>query len=260
MKQRIQKLLANAGVASRRNVEEMVRQRRVSLNGRIVTDLPILIDPAIDKVEVDGEPIKLGNERGGEGARIYILLNKPKNVVATNLAQGEQTRAIDLLPPNLPGRVYPVGRLDADSKGLLLLTNDGELTHRLTHARFGVAKTYRAVVDGFVEGRTLEVLGKGIWLTDPHGGKGFKTGPSNLKIVTRTHTATVLDITIRETRNRQIRQMLTKVGHKLRDLTRVRMGPLTLHGLSTGQFRHLTSREVTQLRALGKREKPPVTT
>jgi 23S rRNA pseudouridine2605 synthase len=256
LKQRIQKLLANAGVDSRRNVEEMIRQRRVSVNGRIVTDLPILIDPETDKVEVDGEPIKLGPTQSK--TRIYILLNKPKNVYTTNVAQGEQTRAIDLLPPNLPGRVYPVGRLDADAKGLLLLTNDGELTHRLTHARFGVAKTYRAVVDGSVEPRTLEILSKGMWLTGPHGTGGAKTGPSQIKIVTRSHTATVLDITIRDVGNRQIRQMLTKVGHKLRDLTRVRMGPLTLHGLSTGQFRHLTSREVNQLRALGKREKPPV--
>jgi len=258
LKHRIQKILANAGVASRRNVEEMIRQRRVALNGKIVTDLPILIDPATDKIEVDGEAVNLGGDRGGP--RIYILLNKPKNVYATNVAQGEQTRAIDLLPPNLPGRVYPVGRLDADSKGLLLLTNDGELTHRLTHARFGVAKTYRAVVDGFVDGRTLEALGKGIWLTDPRGGGGFKTGPTHLKIVTRSHTATVLDITLREVRNRQIPQMLAKMGHKLRDLTRVRMGPLTLHGLSPGQFRHLTSREVTQLRTLGRREKPQFTT
>jgi pseudouridine synthase len=261
VKQRIQKLLANAGVDSRRNVEEMIRQRRVALNGRIVTDLPILIDPAVDKVEVDGEPIKLSSDRGGASPRIYILLNKPKNVVTTNVAQGEQTRAIDLLPPNLPGRVYPVGRLDADSKGLLLLTNDGELTHRLTHARFGVAKTYRAVVDGSVEPRTLALLSKGMWLPDPKGGGGgFKTGPAHFKIVTRTQVATVLDITIRESRNRQIRQMFTKVGHKLRDLTRVKMGTLTLHGLSPGQFRHLTSREISQLRALGKREKPPLTT
>jgi 23S rRNA pseudouridine2605 synthase len=258
LKERIQKILANLGVASRRNVEEMIRQRRVALNGRIVTDLPILIDRATDKVEVDGEGVDLGGDRGA--SRIYILLNKPKNVYATNVAQGEQTRAIDLLPPNLPGRVYPVGRLDADSKGLLLMTNDGELTHRLTHARFGVAKTYRAVVDGFVDGRTLEALGKGVWLPGQQGVGGFKNGPSQLKIVTRSRTATVLDITIRDVRNRQIRQMFTKIGHKLRDLNRVRMGPLTLHGLSPGQFRHLTSREVTELRTLGRREKPRVTT
>jgi pseudouridine synthase len=258
LKERIQKLLANAGVDSRRAVEEMIRQRRVSVNGRIVSDLPILIDPSTDKVEVDGEHIKLAQSR--TTPRIYILLNKPKNVYTTNVAQGEQTRAIDLLPPNLPGRVYPVGRLDADSKGLLLLTNDGELTHRLTHPRFGVSKTYRAVVDGLVEPRTLQVLSKGIWLPGSAGSRGSKTSPTLIKIVNRSQNATVLDITIRDVANRQIRQMLTKVGHKLRDLTRIRMGTLTLHGLSPGQFRHLTSREINELRNLGKREKPPITT
>ncbi|HEX4054413.1 MAG TPA: pseudouridine synthase [Tepidisphaeraceae bacterium] len=250
MKLRIQKLLANAGVASRRNVEEMIRQRRVAVNGKIVVDLPILVDPAEDKIDVDGEHVKLAAQRGGP--RIYILLNKPKHVYSTNVAQGEQTRAIDLLPPNLPGRVYPVGRLDAESKGLLLLTNDGELTHRLTHPRYGVAKTYRAVVDGFVEGRTIQALAKGMWLANPREGGGIKTGSSHVTIVNRSRSATILDITIREVRNQQIRQMLARLGHKVRDLTRVRMGPLTLHGLSPGQFRNLTAREIHQLQALAR--------
>jgi 23S rRNA pseudouridine2605 synthase len=248
LKQRIQKLLANAGVASRRNIEEMVRQRRVAINGRIVSDLPILVDPAEDRIEVDGQPVTLSGDR--EGPRIYILLNKPKRVYSTNVAQGEQRRAIDLLPPSLPGRVYPVGRLDADSKGLLLLTNDGELTHRLTHPRYGVAKTYRAVVDGAVDSRAIQSLSKGIWLTRPRGHGGSKTGPSRIKIIHRSRTGTILEITIREGRNRQIRRMLADSGHKVRDLTRVRMGPLTLQGLSPGEFRRLTSKEVRQLRTL----------
>ena len=158
MKERIQKLLAGAGVASRRNVEEMVRQGRITVNGEIVTDLPILIDPQEDKVTADGEPVKLGNKQSHR--RLYILLNKPKNVYSTNVAQGEQMRAIDLLPPNLPERVYPVGRLDAGATGLLLLTNDGELTNQLTHPRYGVAKTYRATVAGFVDDQTLAGLKK----------------------------------------------------------------------------------------------------
>src|SRR5947207_6469622 len=149
MKERLQKILANAGVASRRNVEEMILQGRVAVNGRVMTQLPILIDPAKDKVKVDDEPVKL-SARGSERRRIYLLMNKPKGVYSTNVAQGEQTRAIDLLPPDFAHRVYPVGRLDAESHGLLLLTNDGELTNQLTHPRYGVAKTYKAVVDGFV--------------------------------------------------------------------------------------------------------------
>src|SRR5437667_3944219 len=123
VKERIQKVLANAGIASRRNVEEMVRQGRIAVNGRIVTDLPILIDPAKDKIESDGEPLKLSAQ--ASAPRLYILMNKPKGVYTTNVAQGEQMRAIDLLPPDLPGRIYPVGRLDAEAKGLLPLTNDG---------------------------------------------------------------------------------------------------------------------------------------
>src|SRR5260221_14618561 len=124
----------------------MVRQGRVSVNGRVVTELPVLIDPGKDKVEVDDEPLKLKPKQTDK--RLYILMNKPKGIYSTNVAQGEQTRVIDLLPPDLPGRVYPVGRLDAEAKGLLLLTNDGELTNRLTHPRNCGGKTYRAVVAG----------------------------------------------------------------------------------------------------------------
>jgi 23S rRNA pseudouridine2605 synthase len=256
VKERIQKVLANAGVASRRNVEEMVREGRVAVNGSIVRDLPVLIDPATDKVEVDGDPIRIapgkgGKDRGG-GGRIYILMNKPRGVYSTNVAQGEQTRAIDLLPADLPGRVYPVGRLDAESRGLLLLTNDGELTNRLTHPRYGVAKTYRAVVDGFVTSEVLEPLAKGVWLADEKTGKGFKTGRANVRIVSRGRNKSVLELTVREGRNRQVRRMLARIGHKVRELVRVKMGPLTLHGLEPGEFRELTGREVKELWRLGK--------
>src|SRR5512132_1459802 len=169
----------------------MVRQGRVTVNGTTPTDLPVLIDPETDHVSVDGETVRLRSGRGtrrgkggdaahssrgpGVGPRLYLLMNKPKRVYSTNVAQGEQVRAIDLLPPDLPGRVYPVGRLDAESRGLLLLTNDGELTNRLTHPRYGVAKTYRAVVDGNVRPQTIHDLAKGVWLPDPKGGGGSRT-------------------------------------------------------------------------------------
>src|SRR5687768_9222112 len=174
MKERIQKVLANAGVDSRRNVEQMILDGRISVNGTVVRELPVLIDPAADAVEVDGERVRLRDR--AKARRLYILLNKPKGVYTTNVSQGEQLRAIDLLPKGLPGRVYPVGRLDAESKGLLLLTNDGELTNRLTHPRYGVSKTYRAIVDGFVPPEILHDLEKGVWLADAKSGKGFKTG------------------------------------------------------------------------------------
>ena len=255
MKERIQKVLANAGVASRRNVEEMVQQGRIAVNGRVVTELPVLIDPAKDKVSVDDEPVKLRGH--GSEKRIYLLMNKPKGVYSTNVAQGEQTRAIDLLPPDFAHRVYPVGRLDAESRGLLLLTNDGELTNQLTHPRYGVAKTYKAVVDGFVQPRVVQEMQQGVWLADPRSGKGFKTGRSRIKVVKRMRDKSVLEITIREGRNRMVRRMLAKLGHKVRDLTRVRMGPLTLHGLGPGQVRSLTPREVKELRALAHPKPDP---
>ena len=252
MKERIQKILANAGVASRRNVEEMIRQGRVSVNGRVMTELPILIDPQKDKVAVDDEPIKL---KGKEAERrVYILMNKPKGVYSTNVAQGEQTRAIDLLPPDFRERVYPVGRLDAESRGLLLLTNDGELTNQLTHPRYGVAKTYKATVDGFVPPQVIQELSRGVWLADPKTGKGFKTGRSHIKVIKRMRDKSILEITIREGRNRMVRRMLAKAGHKVRDLTRVRLGPLTLHGLEPGDSRPLTAREVKELKSLSRKQ------
>jgi 23S rRNA pseudouridine2605 synthase len=247
VKDRIQKVLANAGVASRRNVEEMVQQGRVAVNGRVMSQLPILVDPAKDKITVDDEPVRL--REATREPHVYVLMNKPKGVYSTNVAQGEQRRAIDLLPPKFP-RVYPVGRLDAESKGLLLLTNDGDLTNRLTHPRYGVAKTYRAVVDGYVHGDTLDQLKRGIWLADPKSGTGFKTGRSSIRIDKRTRNRTILEITIREGRNRQVRRMLAKIGHKVRELTRIRMGQLTLHGLEPGAFRLLNRREVRQLQDL----------
>ena len=250
MKERIQKVLANAGVGSRRNIEEMVRQGRISVNGRTRIDLPVLIDPDKDKIAVDDEPLRLNSPRATE--RIYLLMNKPRGVYSTNLAQGAQTRAIDLLPPDFP-RVYPVGRLDAESKGLLLLTNDGELTNHLTHPRYGVAKTYRAVVDGYITPQAVQELEKGVWMADKSG-RGFKTGRSHIKIAKRSRDRSVIEITIREGRNRQVRRMLARLGHKVRDLTRVRMGPLTLEGLAPGKFRPLSPRELRELRRAGKPE------
>lgn len=234
----------------------MVQQGRVAVNGRVTVDLPILIDPERDKVTVDDEPIKIRAERGSSAQPpVYIIMNKPKGVYTTNVAQGEQTRAIDLLPPGFKQRVYPVGRLDADSEGLLLLTNDGELTNKLTHPRYGVAKTYRAVVDGFVTGEKIEELKRGVWLADPHKG-GFKTSKAFITIARRSHQRTTLDITMGESRNRQIRRMLAKVGHKVREVTRIKFGPMELGTLKPGQSRLLMPRELKALRSAAKKSAP----
>jgi len=254
VKERIQKVLANAGVASRRNIEQMVLDGRVSVNGRTLHKLPVLVDPTVDKVEVDGERIRLRDRVAGK--RFYVLLNKPKGVYSTNVAQGEQIRAIDLLGNIFPGRLYPVGQLDAESKGLLLLTNDGDLTNRLTHPRYGIPKTYRAIVDGSVDTREIEKLEQGIWLADREG-KGYKTGKSSIRVIKRMREKSVLEITLREGRNREIRRMLAGVGHKVKDLTRVKIGPLTLEGLTPGSFRELTPREVKDLQRLARGDRPP---
>jgi 23S rRNA pseudouridine2605 synthase len=255
MKERIQKVLAAAGVASRRHIEEMVLQGRIVVNGEVVTALPVMVDPQRDRITVDDEPVRVANRISAE--RIYLVMNKPKGVYSTNVAQGEQTRAIDLLPPGFPYRVFPVGRLDAESKGLLLLTNDGELTNRLTHPRYGVSKTYRAVVDGYIDPSQTQELEKGVWLADPNKG-GFRTGHSRIKIIKRGRERSILEITIREGRNRQVRRMLARIGHKVRDLTRIKMGPLELHNLAPGAFRPLSPRELKSLyAAVSKAESAP---
>jgi len=253
MKERIQKLLANAGVASRRNIEEMVRQGRIAVNGRTLTELPILVDPATDKIDVDGERVRFKSPETEK--RYYFLLNKPKGVYSTNVAQGEQRRAIDLLPPDIRARLYPVGRLDADSRGLLLLTNDGELTNRLTHPRYGVPKLYRAVVDGYVTAESVAEMERGVWLADKRG-HGVKTGRAHIRIAHRGRQQSVIELTIREGRNREVRRILAKMGHKVRDLTRIRIGPLELRGLAPGQFRPLTPREIKDLRKSTERPTP----
>lgn len=252
MKERIQKVLAAHGVDSRRNIEAMVLQGRIAVNGKTVHALPVMIDPEKDKITIDDEPIRLKASRKSQDDRIYIVMNKPKHVHCTNVAQGVQKRAIDLLPPDFP-RVYPVGRLDADSRGLLLLTNDGELTNQLTHPKYGIPKTYRATVDGFVTPETLESLKSGVWLADPGKG-GFKTQRSTIRVVHRTRQETILEITIREGRNRQVRRMMSHVGHKVRDLMRIQMGPLELKGLAPGAIRPLTRQELKALQRAPEQE------
>lgn len=255
MKERIQKLLAASGVASRRHVEEMIQQGRVAVNGKVMTKLPILIDPSEDRITIDDEPVKI--DRPVKENRLYWVLNKPRDVYSTNQAQGEQRLAVDLLPPDLPGRLFPVGRLDAESKGLLLLTNDGELTNQLTHPRYGVSKTYMVVVDGWVEGDLIDKMRKGVWLADPHKGRGFKAKMEHVKILERNNRRSVLEVVLNEGRNRQVRRMLAALGHKVRDLTRTKFGPLTLKGLPLGHCRPLTKKEIETLRRSPQRATSP---
>lgn len=252
-KVRLHKFLANHGIASRRAAEELVTQGRVTVNGEVRRKLPVLVDPVHDKVVVDGSQV--GKRRGKtDGPRhIYVMLNKPAGVVCTNTAQltagRPQRRAIDLLPPDFRRRVYPVGRLDASSRGLLLLTDDGDLTHKLTHPRFGVPKTYRVACDGEVTPDVVDELRRGVFLVDRQTHTGKRTTPAVIKIVRRTREGSVLELTIKEGRNRQVRRMLASLGHKVRDLKRTRVGPLQMRQLPDAASRLLTPRELAELRS-----------
>ncbi|MGQ9649256.1 MAG: pseudouridine synthase [Phycisphaerae bacterium] len=239
-KQRLQKVLAAAGLASRRECEQIILDGRVSVNGHKVHSLPVLVDPDVDKIAVDGRPLQA--ER-----KIYFLLHKPQGVHCTNYDPAGRPRAIDLLS-GVRERVFPVGRLDADTTGLLLMTNDGELAQRLTHPRHGIPKTYRAHVNGLITLEQLDELRKGVWLAEG------KTHVSEATIIHAARDQSVVEITLREGRNREVRRVLAKIGHAVRKLIRIRIGPLSLRGLGPGQFRPLRPAEVNLL----KKYKPPL--
>lgn len=231
-----------------------MREGRVQVNGEVVRELPVLVDPADDDIRVDGQRVKVpGSQKGRREPRyVYIILNKPPGVVSTNAAQATagrpQTRAIDLLPPGFRRRVYPVGRLDASSRGLLLLTDDGDLTHKLTHPSFGVPKTYRIVCDGDVGPDVVERLQEGVYLADRQTRTASRTAPARIRIVRRGRDQSTLEMTIKEGRNRQIRRMLAGLGHKVRDLKRTRLGPIKLEKLPEAGSRLLSPAEVAALR------------
>lgn len=233
-RERLQKVLAAAGVAARRACEQLILDGRVQVNGRPVVSLPVLVDPRRDRITVDGKPLTASR-------LVYFVLNKPRGVLCTNADPAGRLRAIDLLG-GVRERVFPVGRLDADSTGLLLMTNDGELAERLSHPRYGVPRTYRAEVEGRVEQEDLERLRRGVWLAEG------KTGPAHAKIVLRQPHRSILEITLREGRNREIRRVLARVGHKVRRLKRVAIGPIQLQSLPIGAYRPLKPKELDTLR------------
>ena len=227
---RLQKVLAQAGFGSRRTAEELIAAGRVAVNGTTAV-LGDRVDTEHDRVEVDGIPISL--RRG----LVYYLLNKPRGVVTTAAdPQGRRT-VLDLVP--VEPRVFPVGRLDADTEGLLLLTNDGDLAHRLTHPSYGVEKEYLAAVEGTPTPGAVRALREGVELDDG------VTAPARVAAV----EASVLRIVIHEGRNRQVRRMCAAVGHPVRRLVRTRIGPIRDRQLKPGQWRPLTIAEVRAVEA-----------
>jgi len=238
MQERLQKVISRAGIASRREAEKLITAGRVSVNGVVQRELGTKVDPERDIVAVDGKPIAAEK-------KVYILLNKPKGIVTTCAdPQGRKT-VLDLLG-EVPARIYPVGRLDYNTEGLLLLTNDGELAHALTHPSRQIDKTYIAKVKGIPAEEKLDLLRMGIKLED-----GL-TAPAKVNVVDvdREKNVTTLEITIHEGKNRQIRRMCDAIGHPIKNLKRVRFAFLTLEGLRRGQFRYLSYGEVQKLKRL----------
>jgi 23S rRNA pseudouridine2605 synthase len=227
-------VLAHAGVGSRRACEEVILQGRVTVDGQIVRELGTRVDPARQKVAVDGQRIHA--ER-----MVYYAVSKPKGYVSTNHDPAGKPRVIDILP-EIPERVYTVGRLDEQSTGLMLLTNDGALANCLAHPKYGVEKLYRVVVAGRPEREVLTKLTDGVWIAEG------KVRAKRVRVAGTRGEATILEMTLAEGKNREVRRMLANLGHKVMLLTRVAVGPITLKGLSPGEYRSLTAVEVGLLR------------
>ncbi|MBE5782234.1 MAG: rRNA pseudouridine synthase [Clostridiales bacterium] len=232
---RLQKYMAECGVASRRRAEEMILAGQVSVNGETITQMGVQVEEG-DEVRVDGKVIR------PETKKHYVIYHKPAGEVTTVSDPEGRACVLDHFR-DYPVRLYPVGRLDYDSEGLLLLTNDGALTERMLHPSHQVDKTYLARVTGAVTQEALRILRAGVMLDD------HKTSPAKARIVKEETFATVVLITIHEGRNRQVRRMCEAVGHRVLQLRRVRFGPLELGDLPRGQWRELTPEEVRKLQA-----------
>jgi len=239
MAERLQKILSQWGVASRRQAEQLIIAGRVSLNGK-TAELGQRADPSHDRIEVDGQLLSTSNPLD----RRYFLLHKPPGVISTCQDPQGRSTVLDLLPVHLRDGVYPVGRLDANSTGALLMTSDGSLTHALTHPRHCVAKTYEVWVTGQPDVKILQQWRAGVILS------GRKTLPAQVNVLQRTPTQTLLEITLREGRNRQIRRVAEQLGHPVRSLHRVAIGSIVLGQLELGGYRSLNSAELSYLRSL----------
>jgi len=233
--ERLQKILSRAGIASRRKAEELIRAGHVRLNGQVVTELGTKANPQTDRITIDGRPLRLADEP------LYILFHKPVGVVTT-LSDPEGRPTVRDYLRDVRARVFPVGRLDFHSSGLLLLTNDGELALRLTHPRYGVRKTYRVKIKGTPTSEALAQLAAGVRLDEG------VTAPAEIRVVRSGEGKTWLELTLGEGRRREVRRMCERVGYPVEKLSRIRLGPLTLGKLPPGQHRNLTEREIRQLR------------
>jgi 23S rRNA pseudouridine2605 synthase len=247
--ERLQKILSAAGIASRRAAEEYIRQGRVSVNGHTITELGTKADPDGDDIRVDGRRLKQPSRRR------YILLYKPRGYITSRSDPQKRPTVIDLLTKGgVREYVYPVGRLDYESEGLLIVTSDGDLAAKLTHPSHGVARQYEARVKGVPDAHTLERLSKGVVLD------GRRTSPAEVEVVKVLETTgtpqSVVSVTIHEGRNRQVRRMCEAVGHPVMRLRRVRIGPITDPNIRPGEFRDLSPKEIAALKRAAESTAP----
>jgi 23S rRNA pseudouridine2605 synthase len=238
--ERLQKIIAAAGISSRRKAEELITAGRVSLNGQIVTEQGTKADPSIDKIAIDGKPL------AAKQNFLYYALNKPKGYVTTVTDPEGRPTVADLMR-TIPSRIYPVGRLDYGSEGLLLMTNDGALAQKLTKAGSHVPKTYLVKINGKPDESTLARLRAGVTI-ELEDGRKVKTSPASIRLIENTPNPWY-EVVIIEGRNRQIRRMFDRVGFQVEKIKRVKIGPLQLD-VEPGKFRSLTIREIAQLKAL----------
>lgn len=236
MLMRLQKYLAEAQVASRRKAEEIILEGRVNVNGKKVTELGTKVESEIDEITVDGKKVEICEKM------VYIMLNKPEGCVTTVKDQFGRKSVIDYVK-DIGERVYPVGRLDYDTSGLLIITNDGELTYRLTHPKHNIEKTYIAEVDKVPDEEAMEKFRNGIIID------GRKTAPAKIKIIKKSKFTT-LNIKIKEGRNRQVRKMCAAIGCNVITLKRIATGNLELGNLEKGKYRYLTDEEIKYIRNL----------
>jgi pseudouridine synthase len=238
---RLNKLLSQSGIASRRAADDLIRQGRVEMNGHVVTTLGTQADPASDDIRVDGRRVsKAAPERR------YLLLYKPRGVMSTRLDPERRPTVMDLLArAGIKGYFYPVGRLDFESEGLLIVTNDGTFAERVTHPRYELERTYEVLVEGVPDERDLERLRRGVVI------EGRRTLPAHLEVRRHVNAGgrarTMLELTLREGRNRQVRRMCDAIAHPVERLRRTRIGPVSDRRLKPGQMRDLTPAEIRAL-------------
>lgn len=247
MEVRLQKIIASAGIASRRAAEKLIEQGRVTVNGKTISELGTKADLDVDDIRVDERRVKRPQQHR------YFLLNKPRGYVTTRSDPEHRPTVLDLLK-GVREYVYPVGRLDFDSEGLLILTNDGDLAATLTHPKHEVERVYEAQVLGVPDAHDIDRLSRGITID------GHRTSPAHVELLRERRTdgdTSVLRVTIHEGRSRQVRKMADAIGHPVRTLKRVRIGPIFDKSLRVGAFRELTPEEVQRLKRSGKPSKTP---